>query len=898
LEETKKVNKFISEWEINTSGEVIELPLHKCGKYNFTVDWGDDTSNKIKNYSSEKKFHKYKSPGIYTIQLTGRIECLSFENNFSKTNLLKILNWGNVNLNFDFACNKMFSGCSSLEIIAVDSPVIGKNTNFEKCFERCSSLKSGVGHWDVSNVKMFREMFSNAVNFNENLENWNTKCAEDISGMFENCKNFSSILKNWNVSSVKDFSRFAVGTDKFVGQIHTWNIQSATDMGNMFFNSKLSDHDYSLLIQSWSNLNLPKITDNLKKFNPGNSFYYLNDEYARKRLVSTIGVHDMGTNSKFSSDEDAYVTLVEVGSKYDKSCDNLNDIRLWKTNNTNQQYNILELPIKKTNKLYDFFCEHFYFRKKLHNKLLKFNAYINSKETNFGNNWKCRTGLYSIIDKHEATLDMLTKFSDINVDNTNILNISDYYVTDISYKQPMFFPDVCSTFSLYKTKSTKSSELVCENKFLISDYRYPKTVLTNFTYEAKIGCDPALKYNSNECGCLLYRNNKSKNFIIFSAITESEECTKLSLYVSFKKNNTWTHPIKFDEHLNNEQESYSYTMRGILLESAFGVTFSDMNNLLCVTKTTSSKTYIDTFKYINSSFSKVNSISFDGQIKSACVVRPNMDLIVPGLNSSIVKYDAEKQRYITDELLGVSELFDKVNLKSFVISNGTRFIGVSVDFEEVDNYYKALVVEVGVVGVGFDGNHIQTNTDSINIPLNLRDGENQYHHIFGSNEITKKNTAYQVSSYNNVYCVFFYDADQELPTNHSSLVCPFILGTDSEIKSYVSKSSAIINSFVASDYVVQIVIRNPYDQHSNITSYICDNLEIDIFQINNNDGLSIETKKSIQVQSLLGRDVLIANIKRYMDEQVITEFYYTKDLAKLVNIICDPTCKELNLLVY
>jgi len=83
LEENKKVNKFISEWEITTSGEAIELPLHKCGRYNFTVDWGDNTTNKIKNYEGEKKFHKYKSPGIYTIQLTGRIDCLSFENNFS-----------------------------------------------------------------------------------------------------------------------------------------------------------------------------------------------------------------------------------------------------------------------------------------------------------------------------------------------------------------------------------------------------------------------------------------------------------------------------------------------------------------------------------------------------------------------------------------------------------------------------------------------------------------------------------------------------------------------------------------------------------------------------------------------------------------------------------------------
>src|SRR5690606_39254838 len=61
---------FISQWDSSIAGATpsgsIQLPLVPAGTYDFTVHWGDGTSDHISAWNSPAKVHVYAQPGEYT----------------------------------------------------------------------------------------------------------------------------------------------------------------------------------------------------------------------------------------------------------------------------------------------------------------------------------------------------------------------------------------------------------------------------------------------------------------------------------------------------------------------------------------------------------------------------------------------------------------------------------------------------------------------------------------------------------------------------------------------------------------------------------------------------------------------------------------------------------------
>jgi len=104
---------FILNIPENISNYIFCLPLVNVDstqyKYDFVVDWGDGTTNKITNITDINKSHIYVSGGIYTVSIVGN--CYGFNNKsyyekhidgISGHNyweyLTDIVNWGNSNL--------------------------------------------------------------------------------------------------------------------------------------------------------------------------------------------------------------------------------------------------------------------------------------------------------------------------------------------------------------------------------------------------------------------------------------------------------------------------------------------------------------------------------------------------------------------------------------------------------------------------------------------------------------------------------------------------------------------------------------------------------------------------------------------------------------------------------
>ena len=79
------VKPFISVWDTrnlttgSSADNQIRLPLVSDGVYNFTVDWGDGTSNTITAWNQAETTKTYAVPGIYTVQITGNIRGFAFQ---------------------------------------------------------------------------------------------------------------------------------------------------------------------------------------------------------------------------------------------------------------------------------------------------------------------------------------------------------------------------------------------------------------------------------------------------------------------------------------------------------------------------------------------------------------------------------------------------------------------------------------------------------------------------------------------------------------------------------------------------------------------------------------------------------------------------------------------------
>jgi len=67
---------FISTWQTTTPSETVTLPLIATGNYNFTVDWGDGSSDTITAYNQAEVTHTYATASTYDVKIYGTIEGL------------------------------------------------------------------------------------------------------------------------------------------------------------------------------------------------------------------------------------------------------------------------------------------------------------------------------------------------------------------------------------------------------------------------------------------------------------------------------------------------------------------------------------------------------------------------------------------------------------------------------------------------------------------------------------------------------------------------------------------------------------------------------------------------------------------------------------------------------
>ena len=141
----------------------------------IVVDWGD--GSEVESFDSKRGTHTYKTPGYYTITITGEAHQLQFGDGETECPEVKnIISWGQLGVK---NAADMCLGCSGLEYIPND--VAGSFANvksFLGAFSCCESLREipeGLFRY-ATQAKNFEDCFSHSGSISEIPENLFAGC--------------------------------------------------------------------------------------------------------------------------------------------------------------------------------------------------------------------------------------------------------------------------------------------------------------------------------------------------------------------------------------------------------------------------------------------------------------------------------------------------------------------------------------------------------------------------------------------------------------------------------------------------------------------------------------------------------------------------------------------------
>ncbi|MDL5514291.1 BspA family leucine-rich repeat surface protein [Arenibacter sp. M-2] len=246
---------FISTWKTNNPGisdsYQVTIPTFPGETYNYTIDWGDGSSNT--NVTGDIT-HSYAAVGTYEISITGNFPRMYFNyfpvdeiKDYEK--LISIDQWGDINWT---SMEDAFTKCSNLDILATDTPNLSNVRNMGYMFRGCTKLigNASFSEWDVSNITGMFGVFIDCPLFNQDISNWYVDNVTDMGSMFAGAYSFNQDISSWNVSNVIRMSGLFNRASSFNQDIGDWNVSKVNDMGYMFnsansFNQDISNWDVS-----------------------------------------------------------------------------------------------------------------------------------------------------------------------------------------------------------------------------------------------------------------------------------------------------------------------------------------------------------------------------------------------------------------------------------------------------------------------------------------------------------------------------------------------------------------------------------------------------------------------------------------------------------------------------
>ncbi len=268
-----KTSAFISSWKTDNSGssdsDQLKLPLVSSGSYNFSVYWGDGTSDNITGYNDAAVIHTYASEGEYEINIYGKINGWSFYPEYGiygdHLKLLEIQQWGPLSFG---DTDQQFRNAQNLQITATDIPDLSNTASLDNAFSFNTSLTviENMELWDTSTITDMSAMFLGASSFNQDISSWDTSNVTDMSWMFDSAEKFNQYIGGWNTSMVESMACMFDSASDFDQDIGSWDTSAVKSMKYMFRDAAVFDQD----IGAWDTSNVTDMSwmfDSAEKFN-------------------------------------------------------------------------------------------------------------------------------------------------------------------------------------------------------------------------------------------------------------------------------------------------------------------------------------------------------------------------------------------------------------------------------------------------------------------------------------------------------------------------------------------------------------------------------------------------------------------------------------------------------
>ena len=206
------------------------------GQYNFTVDWGDGTTESyissdydgsgggtvafsltlIHNYTTtvtkdyDISFMRNTTTGI-------NLNSITPQSISSAAKLTSVLSFGNLGV-------RKVSFQDSSYLVSVPTYLPNTIIQLMSTFQSCPLFNdSNVTYWDTSNVQRMDQMFGSS-NFNQNIGNWNVSNVQYFDEMFT-YSSFNQDIGNWNVSNARYMTRMFYNNTVFNQNLTGWCVQ-------------------------------------------------------------------------------------------------------------------------------------------------------------------------------------------------------------------------------------------------------------------------------------------------------------------------------------------------------------------------------------------------------------------------------------------------------------------------------------------------------------------------------------------------------------------------------------------------------------------------------------------------------------------------------------------------
>ncbi len=328
-----KLNAFITTWETTNANEVVTIPTRATElNYDYTIDWGDGTTQRIFNQDGS---HRYTQPGTYIVIITGQFPAIVLDvNEISQEQIRSVEQWGSIQWQ---TMANAFKDASNLMINANDTPDLSLATTMNNMFDGTNNLTGNLNNWDVSNiVNMYRTFHISG--FNQDISGWDVSNVTTMRGMFGSSR-FNQDISTWDVSNVQDMDRMFRNA-QFNQNISAWDLRSVIFLGGMFQGARFNQN-----ISTWD---VSNASDMSFMFNRSS----FNQDISAWNVSNVTNMRAMFDDSRFNQDISAWNTsnVTNMESMFEDAPFN-QDISNWNVSNVTNCSNFsLNAPLTAANR--------------------------------------------------------------------------------------------------------------------------------------------------------------------------------------------------------------------------------------------------------------------------------------------------------------------------------------------------------------------------------------------------------------------------------------------------------------------------------------------------------------------------------------------------------------------